>query len=845
MVVINKIEGKWKYLMPMSEPIKSKCFKIGAWVQSRESNTMLGIISDKNGNKCRVDWKVASKGYDNDPTEWIAEGKLNLFISDTDWKRFGNLNIPAEIPMKRMRSAKAGNKKRLWTPPSPSPPSTPNLQHVPAHSRVPSPSPAASHVPSQSSTTSPSPAVSRTPNSSSTASRSPSPFQPLPLPSTASRSPSPFQLLPLPLQKSFKDAVVGIQVEDDEQQEEGGQQNENDLQESDEENDESDEEDVESVDEGDNDEDNEERERVDEQQEECELQVIEETKQQGNELNETDKADDQKDDSEQSEEEEQNEQQEGELHGTEENEQQGNELNENDKIDDQDDDSEQSKEGEQNEQQKVVAAKLKNERTKQQPLQKKEDDHHVLQMAAAQREKEEWMIATLGKPGDDENFNNGMHGLFGYSTDPTKFSFDDLGPYEEDIASFRTDLRRLYGNESFQFDIWTDNLDSSFPGTNPFKRSRSRPSSPPEHPKAKEQGMRKVSAIGTRESSSSSSLLTSGNGTDTTSSHHPSSIGPDTATTTTSSLSSSSSTSRDTEINVSGRCHSHCLGKCTVGMCMFYAGFLPEASDPAADKLKRVIEDNFLTIKAPQPVVLQGSNGTHQVFVPLKTKAELEIGGTKCYWVNTTLSEFIYTNRIGLDVLTWTERGTIRCLYAGQLFRSKSKETGLRFVLKILRGKCKDTKIRLLVAVYEQAEWTVRYMNRSEAHKEFLNENLPMSHFVSPLLQETISLQYHEQTASLYHAFDAMGGTSGGAHFADFHVGRNYQLTTDQLHRLMNRAFPEEAEIDRDRGLYKDDLIAFNIIAPHQFDCASARQALQHRKDNMLLRIHQSEGTKN
>ena len=157
--------------MPMSEPIKSKCFKIRAWVQSRESNTMLGIISDKNGNKCRVDWKVASKGYDNDPTEWIAEGKLNLFISDTDWKRFGNLNIPAEIPMKRMRSAKAGNKKRLWTPPSPSPPSTPNLQHVPAHSRVLSPSPAASHVPSQSSTTSPSPAVSRTPNSSSTASR--------------------------------------------------------------------------------------------------------------------------------------------------------------------------------------------------------------------------------------------------------------------------------------------------------------------------------------------------------------------------------------------------------------------------------------------------------------------------------------------------------------------------------------------------------------------------------------------------------------------------------------------------------------------------------------------------
>jgi hypothetical protein len=166
----------------------------------------------------------------------------------------------------------------------------------------------------------------------------------------------------------------------------------------------------------------------------------------------------------------------------------------------------------------------------------------------------------------------------------------------------------------------------------------------------------------------------------------------------------------------------------------------------------------------------------------------------------------------------------------------------LRFVLKILRGKCKDSKIHLLVAVYEQGKWVVRYIQRSDAHKEFVTDNQPMAHFASPHLLKTLSESYHEQTSCLYRAFDAMGGTGAGSHFGDFRVGRNYQLRHDLVQLLLTRAFPEEPESERGSVLHREDLISFTIMAPHQFDALSAKQELEHKKANPLCAIHPSEG---
>ena len=87
-----------------------------------------------------------------------------------------------------------------------------------------------------------------------------------------------------------------------------------------------------------------------------------------------------------------------------------------------------------------------------------------------------------------------------------------------------------------------------------------------------------------------------------------------------------------------------------------------------------------------------------------------------------------------------------------------------------------------------------------------------------------------------------MGGTSAGSHYGDFRIGRSYQLRHDQVQLLFSRAFPKEPEAERGNVLHIQDLISFTIIAPHQFDSLSARNELQHKKDNPQLGIHSSEG---
>ena len=284
---------------------------------------------------------------------------------------------------------------------------------------------------------------------------------------------------------------------------------------------------------------------------------------------------------------------------------------------------------------------------------------------------------------------------------------------------------------------------------------------------------------------------------------------------------------------------------------MFFAGYLPEIRDEHSESLREGISDNFFT-KDPQVAVLNvgrqhydddTAEPNHHVFVPLKTDPTLEVSGQRLFWVNTTFPEYIYTDRVGVDVMTWTERGSFRCLYAGQLYEKKNNKTGLRFVLKVLRGKCKDSKIHLLVAYYDKGEWKVRYIRKSDAHKDFLAENQPTPYFASPELMLKLHTTYHEQTTALYRAFDKMGGTKNGAHYDDYRVGRNYQLSEKQLDDLLNKAFPEESDVERTKGLEKADLISFTLIAPHQPDCSTATRILEHQKGNTQFSIHPSEGT--
>ena len=577
------------------------------------------------------------------------------------------------------------------------------------------------------------------------------------------------------------------------------------------------------------------------------------------------------------------------------------------------------------------------------------------------------MIQKFGKPNKDDDgksFNDGMHRIFGYPKDGIEIDFKkiDLGPYGDDINSFRIDLDRIY-DDSFFLKVWNNNLDESLRlGKLESKRGEHSPSPssksmPPSTPEASNSGEKFVfdvlgvpTKVTTQEmlegfsklfyerrftktlcvnpnlsdgleypfwwhtankvkffhghakdifciedsketrpeiKSMVANLLNRLNtdfdlGMDrlsiTTAPCFSSSANDETVTRTRASsdaLTSSSSLTQNTNNETVTRasssadvlpsssnstssvdlmCTAKCLGGCKVGMCMFYSGLIPLVSqDPASLKFMQDIEKCFWTNKDPQVVLLCSmdfkersiNTNEHIVFVPLKVKSELEIntGGTRCYYVNTNQPEYIYTNRVGFDVLVWKEQGELCRLFAGQLFKSNSKESGLRFVLKILRGKCKDNKIYLLVAFYENDDWIVRYMRSKDSHKEFLSKNTPMTNFVSPELQSDLSLRYHEQTTSLYKAFDAMGGLSEGLSYAEFRTRGKCNLNDDQLCRLLSRAFPEEKEPDRSKGLHIDDLMSFTLIAPHQFNTANAKRDLEHRKANQQCHVHSSEGT--
>ena len=107
----------------LDDALKKRCAKVGAWVQDRQSATLLGTISHINAkNQYRVDWKVVSDVTQLDtPMKWITASNLNLFISENESKRHSQLTTP-----KPNQNKKKGNKKKAaWTPPSASPPPAP------------------------------------------------------------------------------------------------------------------------------------------------------------------------------------------------------------------------------------------------------------------------------------------------------------------------------------------------------------------------------------------------------------------------------------------------------------------------------------------------------------------------------------------------------------------------------------------------------------------------------------------------------------------------------------------------------------------------------------------------
>jgi hypothetical protein len=178
----------------------------------------------------------------------------------------------------------------------------------------------------------------------------------------------------------------------------------------------------------------------------------------------------------------------------------------------------------------------------------------------------------------------------------------------------------------------------------------------------------------------------------------------------------------------------------------------------------------------------------------------------------------------------WTQAKKIHRLIAGQLY--KTNQGPLCFVLKIIRGKCKDSSIHLLVAYYDTGDWVVRYIKGADSHKAFLLDNTATPHFVSQEVQEMVSRRYHETTAALYRELDRMKATKGGEHYNEFVFRGSYDLNQEQVDRLLSNALSNEDASNRGKILHRGDLISFCLLPPFQHDSVPAKSQLNHMKHN-------------
>jgi hypothetical protein len=259
------------------------------------------------------------------------------------------------------------------------------------------------------------------------------------------------------------------------------------------------------------------------------------------------------------------------------------------------------------------------------------------------------------------------------------------------------------------------------------------------------------------------------------------------------------------------------------------------------------MESGFSTVKSPEVICLQldPNSAEHYIFIPLRTSPVLEVGGARCFWVNTGLPEYIFPNKVGFDALSWTQSKKVHTLFVGRLYKSKSRRS-LCFVLKLVRGKCKDSSINLLKATYESGVWITCYVKGMDSHKVFITENEETPHFAPPKLIEQLLVSYLEKTAAIYHAFDQMGGTVDGECHHEFLGERGkFYLNEGQIDRVLSRAFPELNVSDRYKGLDMANLQRFEHLVPYQWNSKSATRQLEHMKKNPSCGINPGEGMSN
>ena len=283
-------------------------------------------------------------------------------------------------------------------------------------------------------------------------------------------------------------------------------------------------------------------------------------------------------------------------------------------------------------------------------------------------------------------------------------------------------------------------------------------------------------------------------------------------------------------------CSERCLGRCSdsSSSCMFLSNLLPSVQDEVGSNYHQQVREGF---RMKPDIVFMGE----QVFIPL-----VATNKKQSFWITTSRPEYIYTERVGCDVMTWQEGNDIKCIFAGQLYRSKVRGNGMVMVTKILRGKCRDNKIRLLIAEYEAGKGFVsRYVKGSQSHIDFLNKHTPTDHFASSEVITSCLLQYHERTSALFLAFDTMGGfVETDPRWSSYRPGsRKVQLGDASLRELLGTAFPEEVEGKFGQGLHIDDLVNCTFLAPHQCSANIAKLALTRQKNNSALNVNSGEGT--
>ena len=292
------------------------------------------------------------------------------------------------------------------------------------------------------------------------------------------------------------------------------------------------------------------------------------------------------------------------------------------------------------------------------------------------------------------------------------------------------------------------------------------------------------------------------------------------------------------------KCSTKCLGMCssaTDGNCMFLSNAL---MDTMKDEWSENQLEDFKDFHRNPEVIVTRAN---EVFVPLAIDRNLERNNqSRTQWVNTSHLEWIYWSRVGLDLMTWDKGESMKRLVVGQFYKAKESSfgEGLCMILKILRGKCKDSKIGLLAAYYVPFKgWEIRYEKTPESHIDWLKENSATEYFAPTELVNSLLKSYHDQSNAVFVVFDKWGGfDEKNPRYKLFRNGHEVSLNNVQVQNLLEESFPEEAKDRRGDVLNLDDLRRVCVLPPFEYMATQCQQQLLHQKHNQALNVDSDEG---